>query len=96
MTAYVIADTRIHDAAAYEGYKVQARAIAERFGGRYLARGGELHVDDAGLWSPVRLVIIAFPDMAAARAFLASPDYAPVKAIRHAAAESTVVVVEGL
>lgn len=96
MAAYVIADTEIADAEAYEAYKVQARALAERFGGEYLARGGRLHVDDGDLWTPTRLVIIRFPDFETAKAFLASPDYAPVKAIRRAHARSTIAVVEGL
>lgn len=95
MAAYLIADTKVHDPEGYERYKAQARPVAESFGGEYLARGGELHVDDEQLWSPTRLVVIRFPDMEAARAFLASDEYAPAKALRHEFAESTVVVVEG-
>jgi len=96
MPAYLIADTAIENAEAYEAYKTQARALAERFGGVYRARGGTLHVEEAGLWRPTRLVVIEFPDMAAARAFLDSPDYAPVKAIRQATARATIALVEGL
>lgn len=96
MAAYLIADTKIHDPEGYEEYKVQARAIAERYGGEYLARGGEHHVVDDELWSPNRLVIVRFPDMAAARAFADSEEYAPVAELRHRHADSTVVIVEGL
>jgi uncharacterized protein (DUF1330 family) len=96
MAAYVIADTKIEDAAAYEEYKRLARAAAEAHGGEYLARGGRTIVDDNDLWSPTRRVIIRFPSFAAAEAFLASPAYAPIKAIRRGAAQSTLVVVEGL
>ncbi len=96
MAAYVIADTRIDNPAAYEDYKVRARAIAESYGGRYLARGGTLDVIDSQLWTPTRVVIIEFPDLAAARAFANSPEYAPVAAIRHANAQSTVLIVDGL
>jgi uncharacterized protein (DUF1330 family) len=95
MTAYLIADTDVHDAEHYEEYKALARPIAERFGGRYLARGGEMRVDDTDLWAPTRLVIIAFPDLATANEFLDSEEYAPVKAMRRADARSTVVVVDG-
>lgn len=96
MAAYVIADTKIHDPDEYEDYKVKARAIAESYGGEYVVRGGEHHVVDAELWSPTRLVIIKFPDMAAARAFADSDEYAPVAALRHRHADSTVVIVDGL
>jgi uncharacterized protein (DUF1330 family) len=92
----MIVDTKIADPAAYEDYKALARPIIERFGGVYHARGGALTVVEDGLWTPSRLVIIAFPDMAAARGFIDSPDYAPVKAIRHAAAACTMALVEGL
>lgn len=95
MVAYLIADTDVHDTEGYEHYKSLARPIAEQFGGEYLARGGELRVDDAGAWAPSRLVIIAFPDMAAANAFLDSEEYAPVKELRRRFATSTVAVVDG-
>ena len=95
MTAYLIADTDVHDPAGYEQYKALARPIAEKFGGEYLVRGGELRVDDDDLWSPTRLVIISFPDLAAANAFLDSDEYAPVKEMRRRYAKSTVVMVDG-
>jgi uncharacterized protein (DUF1330 family) len=95
MTAYLIADTDVHDPAGYEQYKALARPIAEKFGGEYLVRSGELRVDDDDLWSPTRLVIISFRDLAAANAFLDSDEYAPVKEMRRRYAKSTVVIVDG-
>jgi uncharacterized protein (DUF1330 family) len=95
MAAYIIADTKVHDAEGYERYKALARPLAEAHGGRYLARGGEMIVDDEALWSPTRLVIIEFPDVETARAFLASEEYAPVKALRHEFADSTLAIVDG-
>lgn len=96
MPAFVIADTRIENAAEYEAYKAKARAIAESYGGVYRARGGDLDVVDAQLWSPTRIVIIEFPDMASARAFARSPEYTPVAKLRHANAKSTVIIVDGM
>ncbi len=49
MTAYLIADTDVHDRDGYEQYKALARPIAEKFGGEYLVRGAELRVDDDDL-----------------------------------------------
>lgn len=96
MAAYLIVDTDIHDHEGYERYKALARPIAEQFGGEYLVRGGATRVDDDDLWSPTRLVVVRFPDVESAEAFLASDEYAPVKAMRHQFARSTVAVVEGL
>ncbi|MEX0955713.1 MAG: DUF1330 domain-containing protein [Rhizobiaceae bacterium] len=95
MAAFIIADTRIENADAYEEYKKQAKAIAESYGGTYRARGGELEVVDAELWSPTRVVIIEFPDFESARAFAHSEEYAPVAKLRHANAKSTVLIVDG-
>lgn len=95
MPAYVIVDTLIHDPAKYEEYKRLARPIAERYGGEYLVRGAEIDLVDQELWTPTRIVLLRFKDRQSARAFLDSDDYAPVKAMRHEYADSTLFIVEG-
>ena len=79
MAAYLVVDTLINDAAAYDDLQARAKPIVERHGGEYLARGGALTVLEAGLWSPSRLVIIRFPDADAARAFADDPDVSAVE-----------------
>lgn len=96
MAAYVIVDTKINNAEAYENYKVQAKPIVGKYGGIYRARGGDLDVVENDLWSPTRLVLLEFPDMKSARSFVDSDDYAPVQSLRHANADCTVVIVDGL
>ena len=63
--------------------------------GRYLARGGVVNVGE-GNWQPGRIVIVEFDDLAAAKAFYDSPDYAPLKALRQRASTGNVVFVEGV
>lgn len=96
MTAYVIVDTKINDPEAYETYKAQAKPIAEKYGGIYRTRGGDMEVLESDLWTPTRIVVVEFPDMQAARDFANSDAYAPVKAIRHANAECTLIIVDGV
>ena len=95
MSAYLIVDTQIDNPEAYEEYKRLAKPIAEKYGGVYRARGGDMHVCEADLWTPTRLVIIEFPDMAAARAFVDSEEYAPVKPLRRDNARCTLTIVDG-
>jgi uncharacterized protein (DUF1330 family) len=95
VTAYLIVDTEIHDVEGYERYKALARPIAESFGGEYVVRGGEIDLIDDDLWSPTRVVVIRFPSRAAARAFVDSEAYAPVKPLRHRYASSTLFIVDG-
>ena len=95
MSAYLIVDTQVDNPEAYEEYKQLAKPIAEKYGGVYRARGGALDIVEADLWKPTRLVIIEFPDMAAARAFVDSEEYAPVKPLRRENARCTLAIVDG-
>ena len=94
--AYVIVDTKIEDHATYEKYKALAKPIAEKFGGEYLTRGGELHVEQNELWEPTRIVIVKFPSMSHAKQFNGSAEYEPVKSIRLGASKATLIIVEGV
>jgi uncharacterized protein (DUF1330 family) len=96
MPAYLIVDTVIENADEYEKYKALAKPIAEKYGGVYRVRGGAMDVLETDLWSPTRMVIIEFPDMQSARAFVDSEEYAPVKPIRRDNARCTLTILEGV
>jgi uncharacterized protein (DUF1330 family) len=95
MSAFLIVDTEIENPDKYEEYKKLAKPIAEKYGGTYRARGGEMDVRETDLWTPTRIVIIEFPDMDSARAFVDSDEYAPVKPLRRDNANCTLFIVEG-
>ncbi len=94
MTAYVIVDIEVTDPAGYEEYKKLAPAPTALYGGRYIARGGKTETLE-GDWSPSRLVIIEFPSVEQAKAWLNSSEYGPARAMRHQYAKSRMVVIEG-
>ena len=94
MPAYLIADIEVTDPTAYEEYRKQVPALIAAHGGRYLARGGSTTVLE-GSWTPKRLVILEFRDMAALKAFHASPAYGPLAELRQRNARSNLVAVEG-
>ncbi len=95
MAAYLIAHIEVTDPEAFEKYRAVVPAVIERFGGRYLVRGGAIEPLE-GNWTVARLVIIEFESMAVAREFYHSPDYQEILPLRLAAAEGTVALVEGL
>ncbi len=95
MSAFLIVDTAIENAEAYEEYKRLAKPVAEQYGGTYRVRGGALDVIETDLWAPTRIVIIEFPDRESARAFVDSPEYAPVKPLRRNNARCTLFIVDG-
>jgi len=95
MSVYLIVDTLIENADKYEEYKLLAKPIAEKYGGVYRVRGGDMDVLETDLWTPTRMVIIEFPDMDSARAFANSEEYAPVKPLRRENARCTLAILEG-
>jgi len=95
MAAYVIGDIgEIRNQEAYAQYRAQVMATIEKYGGRFLVRGGA-HETLEGKWRPGRVVIIEFPDMAAAKRWHGSKEYAPLLKLRQSASEGSLVAVEG-
>ena len=80
----------------FESYKAAAKPIAEKFGGKYLTRGGKMDVIKKDLWTPVRTVLIQFPSVKAAHRFLDSCEYAPVKETWLASSHTTLMILVGL
>ena len=95
MSAYVLVQVDVHDPGRYEDYKRMVPPSFEKFGGRFLARGGATETLE-GSWSPKRMVIVEFPDVARAKAWWASEEYAAAKALRQATARTEMIVVSGV
>ena len=94
MSAYVIVDLEITDPINYEQYKRLAGATVEKYGGRYLVRGGACETLE-GEWHPKRIVVLEFEDAARAKAWLNSPEYAEPRKMRHRTANARMILVEG-
>jgi uncharacterized protein (DUF1330 family) len=94
VAAYVILDIDVNDPARYDEYKKMGPPTVSAYGGKYLVRGGKVEVAD-GEWRPKRLVVLEFPSVAQAKAWLNSPEYAPARKLRKSAARTNLVIVEG-
>lgn len=94
MAAYVIVDVNITDRTGYEEYKKLAGPTVGQYGGRYLVRGGETEGLE-GSRPPGRVVVLEFPSREQAKTWWNSPEYAPAKQLRQAAATTEMFVVEG-
>ena len=95
MPAYVINDMEILDPQMLEGYKKLSPQTVLQYGGKFLVRGGEMRKLE-GDWLPKRLVILEFPSIEQAQAWINSPEYAPARAVRQKASRSNIIVVEGV
>lgn len=94
MSAYIIAEVKVHDAKLYEEYKGRVRPTLEEYNGRFLVRGGETELLE-GDWNPARLVVLEFPSVEDARAWWSSKEYAEPKALRQRSAVTQMVLVQG-
>jgi uncharacterized protein (DUF1330 family) len=95
MSAYIIANVTITDPVQYETYKKLSSHAMTVHGAEVCVRGGAVGVLE-GEWRPDRLVVLRFPDLAAAHAFNASPEYAAARQSRQGAATMRMIVVEGI
>ncbi len=93
--AYLIANVRVINPDQYAEYRKWSSAAFEAHNAEILVRGGAVEVIE-GDWTPERMVIVRFPDMAAAHAFYNSPEYGKARTAREGAAIMRLVFVEGI
>jgi uncharacterized protein (DUF1330 family) len=96
MATFLIVDTLLEKPELYEEYKLKAKPLVERFGGEYLARGGNLTLRETDLWSPTRMVLVRFPDAASANRFYDSPEYQAILPVSRQSARRTMIMLEGI
>ena len=94
MAAYLISDVTVRDRAVFEVYRTRAAASIEKFGGRYLVRGGVIEVLE-GDRRPTTLIVVEFPDNVTAKRWYASPEYGHALEIRDQALSRSLVLVNG-
>jgi uncharacterized protein (DUF1330 family) len=95
VAVYLIADIRIINQQRYDEYRAVMRGAVRAHGGRYLVRTGQVRVVE-GNWVPPRIVLIEFPDRAAAQAFHVSGEFAKARDICANAAMVDMVLAEGV
>jgi len=95
MTAYIIVRITVTNPERYPDYTAETPALIAKHGGRFVVRGGAPTALE-GPEEARRIVVIEFPSRAAAEAFYNDPAYAQVRAIRWEAAESELILVDGV
>lgn len=92
--AYVLVQVEVSNAQQYGEYTKLSPGIIQKFGGRFLARGGRT----ATLEGPPargRVVVVEFPSFERAQEFYNSPEYQAARKVREGAATAQFVLVEG-
>lgn len=96
MAAYFIVDQlEVTDPETMKTYAAGVMDTIARYGGKAVVRGGAFEVIE-GNWTPKRVIVLEFADMAALKSWYNSPEYAPLLKIRLASSKSNAVAVNGV
>lgn len=90
---YWIVRVSVKDASRYPEYLGAARPAFEKFGARFLVRGGRFEAMEGG--ARERNVVVEFDDYQTALACYRSAEYEAARAIRGTIAEADFIIVEG-
>ncbi len=95
MATYLISDITVRDRTAFEVYRTRAADAIHTYGGRYLARLGEVQVLE-GSWKPNMIVIVELPNLERARVWYHSPEYALALEMHDKALSRNLILVDGV
>ena len=90
---YWVALVDVSDPDGYKAYIAENAKPLRKFGGRFLARGGKSETPEGQTRS--RVVVIEFPNYAAALECYRSPEYAKAMALREGKSVMDLAIVEG-
>ena len=95
MAAFVVVQESIENEAVFNQYRAKVPATIEAYGGKFLARGGNLDVMEGEL-PYKRLVIIEFPTRQDAIAWYNSSEYQEILPMRLSSSKGIFAVVDGV
>ena len=91
--AYWIGRVDVRDEAAYQAYIAANATAFEKYGARFLVRGGPFDAPEGTARG--RNVVIEFASLELARACYHSPEYQRAAALRWPISENDLVIIEG-
>jgi uncharacterized protein (DUF1330 family) len=93
MPAFWVAQVNVTDPESYGKYSAVVPAILEKYGGRFIARGGR-HETLEGDAAKTRVVVIAFESFESALECYRSPEYQAARKFRDGAGDIQLSIVE--
>ena len=92
---YIFAEIEITNPDGYKAYTQQVPATIEKYGGKFIVRGGVAEALE-GDWPQRRRVMLEFPSVEAAKRWYNSPDYEKPMALRKANSNGRLILLEGV
>ena len=94
MLGYAIFNINITNPESYNEYIEKVVKVTEKFGGKYIVRGGATTKIE-GTFPHPRTVVIQFPSYQKALDWYNSEEYKPIREIRFKNAKSIAIIIEG-
>lgn len=83
--AFILTMVEVRDAQAFAAYREAIAGLNDRIGGTMMVRGTALEMLEGDGDTGDVVIVIGFPDIDAARAYIASPEYQAARPLRDAA-----------
>ena len=93
---FLLVDVDIHNIDEYKKYLEKVKPMVEKFGGKYLIKGGKIDAKETDLWKPKRIVLVKFPNKSSALRWYNSEEYRALKHLRLNNASSNILFIEGV
>jgi uncharacterized protein (DUF1330 family) len=90
---YWIARVDVTDPNGYQGYMKANAAAFQKFGARFIVRGGRFEAPEGAPRS--RNIVLEFADYATAVACYQSPEYQAAKVLREGSSVADLIIIEG-
>ena len=95
MAVYFVVEVTVTDPEMYAQYARLVPPTLDRYGGKFLVRGGATQTIEGG-WQPQRFVIVEFEDEEHFKRWYHSPEYTEARNIRLNASTSRAVLAQGV
>ena len=92
--AYVVAHILVHDKDGYEKFRAMSGAAIAEYGGKVLVRNPAADHREGALRGTT--IVLEFDDIVTARRFYESDAYTAARKVREQAAETDLLLVEGV
>ena len=94
MNVFLIAEVKVTDGAWVPEYAANVHQIAEKFGGKYFARSGNITTLEGTDQQSTLIAIIQFPSKDALEKFASCSEYQPYAKARHAGSVSRLTMID--
>jgi len=94
MSAYAVVMVRVDDPETYREYTSRTPSIVEKYGGKFLVRGGKVDTIEGEQFND-RLVVLEFPSKQAIHDMFSDAEYIEAAKYRKISSEARILAIDG-